>query len=431
MLISSGHSTSMNFLANQGYTQLEMRDKHEQFDSLLSAKEIDVKEVKKICLSGCPDTSGIRSKCWKIMLDYFPKSACTRDERLSKHRREYAGYVKDFVVESGRCTASDHPLNPEPSGEWINFFNDNEVLLQINKDCRRLCPDFDFFHRSTEFPCSVISDGKVSVSTLRRRVETSSLQSRAVDHNLIGVTSMIRMPTYDAFCPANSLTSGLSCLLKNGGLSKRSDETNSGFSNDELHWEVIQRILFVYYKTHVGQGYVQGMNEVIAPIYYVFATDPDINWRRYAEADTFFCFNNLMTEIHPNFIRKLDNGQPPGIGGQLQTLMDLVARFDRPLYAHMTEIGLAPEHFAFRWVSLLLSREFLLPEVIRLWDTLFADEHRFDMLRYVCCSMLILIREELLQADFPTAVNLVQHYPPEKQMFCILSKARVLYSQRH
>lgn len=47
----------------------------------------------------------------------------------------------------------------------------------------------------------------------------------------------------------------------------------------EAHWEVVQRILFLYAKLNPGQGYVQGMNEIIGPIYYVLASDPDIECR--------------------------------------------------------------------------------------------------------------------------------------------------------
>lgn len=42
----------------------------------------------------------------------------------------------------------------------------------------------------------------------------------------------------------------------------------------EAHWEVVQRILFLYAKLNPGLGYVQGMNEIIGPIYYVMASDP-------------------------------------------------------------------------------------------------------------------------------------------------------------
>lgn len=55
------------------------------------------------------------------------------------------------------------------------------------------------------------------------------------------------------------------------------------------------------------------MNEIIGPIYFVFASDPDKEWAEYAEADTFYCFQNLMSDIKDNFIRTLDNSNC-GIG---------------------------------------------------------------------------------------------------------------------
>ena len=33
-------------------------------------------------------------------------------------------------------TMDDHPLSINPESKWQTFFNDNEVLLQIDKDVR-------------------------------------------------------------------------------------------------------------------------------------------------------------------------------------------------------------------------------------------------------------------------------------------------------
>lgn len=47
----------------------------------------------------------------------------------------------------------------------------------------------------------------------------------------------------------------------------------------EAHWEVVERILFIYAKLNPGIAYVQGMNEIVGPLYYTFATDPSSEWR--------------------------------------------------------------------------------------------------------------------------------------------------------
>lgn len=41
----------------------------------------------------------------------------------------------------------DHPLSDGPESAWRTFFKDNEVLLQIDRDVRRLCPDISFFQQ--------------------------------------------------------------------------------------------------------------------------------------------------------------------------------------------------------------------------------------------------------------------------------------------
>lgn len=43
--------------------------------------------------------------------------------------------------------------------------------------------------------------------------------------------------------------------------------------------QVVERLLFIYGKTNTGIGYVQGMNEVIGPLYYVFSQHPDEEWK--------------------------------------------------------------------------------------------------------------------------------------------------------
>ena len=48
------------------------------------------------------------------------------------------------------------------------------------------------------------------------------------------------------------------------------------------------------------------MNEIIGPIYYVLSSDPDLEWSKFAEHDTFYCFTRVMSEIRDNFIQSMD-----------------------------------------------------------------------------------------------------------------------------
>lgn len=67
----------------------------------------------------------------------------------------------------------------------------------------------------------------------------------------------------------------------------------------------MQRALFVFAKLNPGLTYVQGMNELFAPLYYTFRTDTEDDAREAAEADSFWCFVELMTEFRDNYCKQL------------------------------------------------------------------------------------------------------------------------------
>ena len=116
---------------------------------------------------------------------------------------------------------------------------------------------------------------------------------------------------------------------------------------NEAHWEVVERILFLYAKLNPGQGYVQGMNEIVGPIYYVFATDTSREWREHAEADCFFCFTNLMSDIRDFFIKSLDEAES-GINGIMARLMNKVGRLDPEVKNVLDAQDIRPQYFSFR-----------------------------------------------------------------------------------
>ncbi|CAF4351510.1 unnamed protein product, partial [Rotaria magnacalcarata] len=65
--------------------------------------------------------------------------------------------------------------------------------------------------------------------------------------------------------------------------------------------------------------------------------------------------------------------------------------------------------YAFRWLTLLLSQEFHLPDVLRIWDSLFVDHEKYlDFLLYICCAMVILQRDQLLNGSQAQNIKLLQ-----------------------
>jgi Rab-GTPase-TBC domain len=188
-------------------------------------------------------------------------------------------------------------------------------------------------------------------------------------------------------------------------------------SQDNLgirRYAALERILFVWAKLNKGVRYVQGMNEIAATIYYVLANDLNADFAVYAEADTYYLFHTLMSGsdmMRDVFVADLDDSKS-GIQGRIANMQHLLERHDPELFHHLEDVGMDPSFYAIRWLTTLLSREFLLPDTIRLWDSMFASTHKENFLRYVCGSMVMKVRDELIKGDFSRCLRLLQSYPP-------------------
>jgi TBC1 domain family member 13 len=77
------------------------------------------------------------------------------------------------------------------------------------------------------------------------------------------------------------------------------------------------RILYIYSRLNPRVQYVQGMNEILAPIFYL------VNINKSAacvdEASCFFMFNNAISDIIDLHIKDLDKSEN-GIYGRLNSV---------------------------------------------------------------------------------------------------------------
>ena len=61
--------------------------------------------------------------------------------------------------------------------EWNEFFADNDVLSQIDKDARRLYPDLGFFSLPTRNPANRAISADYKLGCLRDRIQRANLDS--------------------------------------------------------------------------------------------------------------------------------------------------------------------------------------------------------------------------------------------------------------
>eukprot|EP00262_Sarcandra_glabra_P008538 TRINITY_DN22067_c0_g1_i1.p1 TRINITY_DN22067_c0_g1~~TRINITY_DN22067_c0_g1_i1.p1 ORF type:complete len:434 (+),score=52.56 TRINITY_DN22067_c0_g1_i1:112-1413(+) len=326
----------------------------------LSRKVVNLRELRRLASQGIPDGAGIRSTVWKLLLGYLPSDRGLWATELVKKRSQYRLFKEELLVNpseitrrmeksvcleinESKCEGSgflprseiphgEHPLSLGKTSVWNQFFQDTEIIEQIDRDVQRTHPDMHFF-------------------------------------------------------------SGDSTLSKSNR-------------------EALRHILIVFAKLNPGIRYVQGMNEVLAPLFYVFRNDPDEENAAFAEADTFFCFVELLSGFRDHFCQQLDNSVV-GIRSTITRLSQLLKEHDEELWRHLeitTKVN--PQFYAFRWITLLLTQEFNFADSLHIWDTLLSDpEGPQETLLRVCCAMLILIRRRLLAGDFTSNLKLLQNYP--------------------
>ena len=115
-----------------------------------------------------------------------------------------------------------------------------------------------------------------------------------------------------------------------------------------------------------------------------------------------------MSSIRDLFIKNLDESEK-GINGLMTRFMTKIKYVDPKIYNRLiVDQDIKPQYFSFRWLTLMLSQEFPLPDVLRIWDSLLSDETRVDFLIDVCTAMVVVIREDILINDFPENMKLLQ-----------------------
>lgn len=95
-----------------------------------------------------------------------------------------------------------------------------------------------------------------------------------------------------------------------------------------------------------------------------------------------------MGEIRDFFIKTLDESEG-GIKQKMAQLSLLLKDKDPEVHRRLDEQNLFPQYYSFRWLTLILSQEFPLPDVVRIWDSIFSDDQRFDFLIRICCAMIV------------------------------------------
>ena len=322
-------------------------------ESLISKNQ---KNLQIFSENGLPDEIPIlRSIIWKINLGYLTINNEEWEKILEDKRNSYIDYKDIFkkkLLEEYKLY-QDYDKKSKEEKEKLDKKSNKLLLEQICKDVYRTHNQMDFFFKPTDENI-ILSQKELNEIMDNRR----------------------------------------NCTMK---------DINDIYKINikETHADVIVRILFIYSTFFPDISYVQGMNEIIAPIYYIFSFDKTYGVETnidYIEADTFWTFNSLMNQIKDNFNHEKDN-EKMGITSRIKKLKKMLQILDLQLFEHFEKFKVEYYTFAYRWFILFFSQEFLMIDILRLWDYLFAPNDKFLNCYFVSLAVFELKRDELLVSD--------------------------------
>ena len=271
-------------------------------------KKVDIKLLADLAFKGMPDAICLRSTVWRLLLGYLPTELNLWQSTLEAKRSLYREWRADLYPKDARR--------------------------------RRCIGDSIAINASSGRPASAGDS---------QREETLDPLSPSLDSHW-------------------SKHWEESALL--GEIWKDVKRTNSQYSffsreRDPTIADTLERVLFLFAKLNPGLRYVQGMNEVLAPLLYCFFTDVPkkdtddymgYNNRSNLEADVFFCFQRVMSHMTDVFVEELDESDC-GIDGSLLQLEKCIKMQNKAVYLHLRKLELQPKFYAMRWLTTLLARE--------------------------------------------------------------------------
>ncbi|KAL5319385.1 hypothetical protein ACEPPN_012436 [Leptodophora sp. 'Broadleaf-Isolate-01'] len=181
-----------------------------------------------------------------------------------------------------------------------------------------------------------------------------------------------------------------------------------------VHLEQMKDMLLTYNEYNRDLGYVQGMSDLLAPIYAVMQDD----------AIAFWGFQHFMDRMERNFLR-----DQSGMRKQLLTLDNLVQLMDPKLYLHLQSADSTNFFFFFRMLLVWYKREFPWLDILHLWEVLWTDYLSSGFHLFIALAILEKHRDVIMEhlQHFDEVLKYVNELSTTIDLESTLVRAEALY----
>ena len=307
--------------------------------------------IKQYSSEGIPDEIPIlRAFIWKLLLNYLPEDPKKWEETLNQKRAIYNNYKK----------FSKEKLDLEIKEK---NYKSKDVLEQIIKDVYRTNTQISFFYEPTN----------------------KNLKDKKSQENFLKLFEKRKTCTFNDI-----------------------DEIYYDNEENEIHADVLRRILFIYTILCPDISYHQGMNELLAPIYYCYSYDKTYTdeTEEDIEADSFWSFHYLMSKVSLSFVSARDKG----LDAKSYIFEKCLEFVDNDIYQKLKALNIRSEYYCYKWFILLFSQEFEINDVLKLWDIIFSKEDIYYFVIYIGIAILIMKKDIIMNGEMVDAMQTLQNF---------------------
>ena len=339
-----------NFITNLNKKILSIpKNSQQRTCNILSAiLDKNISLIRQYSFEGIPNELPIlRAFIWKILLQYLPDEPKKWEETLKSKRAQYNSYKK-FV--EGRLELE---LKTKK-------YNSKDVLEQIIKDVYRTNTSNPFFYEPINKNDNVSKEELLQLYQKRKKYTFNNIN--------------------EIYYPPEK---------------------------NEIHAEVLKRILLIYTFINQDISYHQGMNELLAPIFYCFSYDKtyEEETEENIEADTFWVFQYLMSKVSLSFV----SAREKGLDAKSYIFEKCLEFVDEDIYNKFKELNIRGEYYCYRWYILLFSQEFDIDKILILWDVIFSNEDIYYFVVYFGIAIMEIKKDIILKGEMADIMQALQN----------------------
>ncbi|CAN3475815.1 GTPase-activating protein Gyp7p [Diutina catenulata] len=305
----------------------------------------------------------VRPEAWLFLLGVYPWTS-DRDERASLRASYESGY-HDYKRKWVEDDAKRH----------TEFWRDQKH--RIEKDVNRNDRQLELFKRRKR-------KNKVGLSNV-----DSSNNNEGYSSNPNVDSSNPNNSEYPSSNPNNvdysqgmgSSGSGSGIVGQTQSVTRESSPETPDDDDDEFdeanianpHLYAMREILLTFNEYNENLGYVQGMTDLLSPLYVTIRD----------ESLTFWAFAKFMERMERNFLRDVS-----GMKRQMSTLTQLLQFMLPKLHAHLEKCESADLFFFFRMLLVWFKRELQWDQIGPLWEVLWTDYYSSQYHLFVALAIL-------------------------------------------